>query len=251
MNIREFGDQLIETGDLDPVYIGLWRAEIPHGQLARLFLAYWCFYHLGVACYMSEMERGEYWLWMLQAARNADQMPPPKTGCTRWPRSAERRHFRGEKCVKAVEWFSVGGHPEDWAHQLVVENSASGIMRQVSKWPQFGPWIAFKAADMMERVWGTSTVFNMSEAMYDEPLKGLKLSGENLTDLVDYFSRHDAPPRGGRPCSFQEVETICCKYKSMNGGHYHIGKDIHEVRHGLKGWGDTAMWVLDCMPREV
>jgi hypothetical protein len=38
---------------------------------------------------------------MLTAAQNDE--PSPLGG--RWPRASERRHFRGAKCVKAVEWL--------------------------------------------------------------------------------------------------------------------------------------------------
>jgi hypothetical protein len=31
----------------------------------------------------------------------------------------------------------------------------------------------------------------------------------------------------------QEIETIFCKYKSYVKGHYHVGKDIHEIREAL------------------
>jgi hypothetical protein len=42
-----------------------------------------------------------------------------------------------------------------------------------------------------------------------------------------------APPRYERPINIQEVETILCKWKSHLSGHYELGKDIIEVRHGL------------------
>jgi hypothetical protein len=37
----------------------------------------------------------------------------------------------------------------------------------------------------------------------------------------------------------------------MTGGHYHVGKDIHEQRAALAGWGETATRILAAYPPEV
>jgi hypothetical protein len=42
-----------------------------------------------------------------------------------------------------------------------------------------------------------------------------------------------APPRFERRINIQEIETILCKWKSHINGHYFVGKDIQEIRHGL------------------
>ena len=34
----------------------------------------------------------------------------------------------------------------------------------------------------------------------------------------------------------------------LRAGSYHIGKDIHEVRQALRGWGETAERMLAVMP---
>jgi len=67
-------------------------------------------------------------------------------------------------------------------------------------------------------------------------------------NLLSYFSAHKAPPRDDRPCGAAEVESILCKFKSMRGGHYFVGKDIKEVRHALQGWGTTAANLLRHLP---
>jgi hypothetical protein len=67
-------------------------------------------------------------------------------------------------------------------------------------------------------------------------------------NLLSYFSAHKAPPRDDRPCGAAEVESVLCKFKSMRGGHYFVGKDIKEVRHALQGWGTTAEKLLRHMP---
>jgi len=259
-DIREFGAQLIRTEDLDPVYSGLYRAKLPKPQLERALIAYWSFYSLGFAAYASEAEGDEFWNRMETAAIN--EQPSPLGG--RWPRATERRHFRGIKCVNAVRWLRKE-EPEYWAQSLAEAKTEKEVMTRVNTWPMFGDWIAFKAADMMERVYGAKISFDPNIGlMYDSPRKALDLlmlDMDFITDsrspegfyhnLLSFFSSHRAPPDKGRYCNAQEVETILCKWGSMKSGHYHVGKDLVEVRHALKGWGETADQIIKVMPQEV
>jgi hypothetical protein len=249
-SIEEFGTRLIETGDLDPVYVGLAGARIQENQLGRLLLAYWFFYSLGASCWLSEQE--DFWGGMEKAAAN--RLPP--LGFMRWPRGVERRHFRGVKAVSAIRLLAAN-NPENLIEGLKGRD-AKGVISQIETWPQCGPWIAFKAADMLERVLEWPLVFDADILMYREPQLGLELvARERLQDLqtthlklIDFWSKVPAPPQGNRLCGFQELETICCKFKAYRSGHYWIGKDIREVRAALRGWGTTATRVLESMPRE-
>lgn len=279
MDVRSFGDALIETRDLDPVYCGLVGAQLPEPQLCRWLLAYWCFYHVGVASALSDCEGQNYWAMMKIAAENqidphhySSQMPY-KLPSGRWPRAAERRHFRGQKCVDAVEWLrdNVPGDPlndhpaEGWVRLLSCRPlTDKSIMNCVQTWPMFGPWIAFKVADMMERVYGSKIKFDPNLGlMYEEPRKGLHLLinqppgtefntvGDAYNQLSHYFANKQAPPQGDRPCGPQEVETVLCKWKSHMGGHYWVSKDIHEQRQALAGWGPTAEKIAAAYPPEV
>jgi Alpha-glutamyl/putrescinyl thymine pyrophosphorylase clade 2 len=259
-DIRDFGIALIRSQDLDPVYTGLYRATLPKAQLERALLAYWCFYSLGFAAYASEFEGGDFWDRLLVAAANEE--PSPVGG--RWPRATERRHFRGAKCTGSIGWLSKQA-PEYWVQSLMDATTEKQVMDRVNTWPMFGPWIAFKAADMMERVYGQLLTFDQNLGlMYDSPRKALDLlaadesfiavdkSAEGLyQNLLRFFSSHRAPPGGDRYCNAQEVETILCKWGSMQSGHYHVGKDITEVRHALTGWGETATRILKVMPEEI
>ena len=111
LSIGDFGTHLLESNDLDPIYVALVGAKLGPGQLRRWLLAYWCFYHAGVACYMSELEAGDFWVEMLKAARNTEKSPAGG----RWPRAKERRHFRGEASVRSVEMLMsrYGQKPEN------------------------------------------------------------------------------------------------------------------------------------------
>jgi hypothetical protein len=258
-----FGEALIETEDLDPVYCALVRVGLvqPRRQLERLLLAYFCFYHLGAAAYISEFEGPEFWTVMTTAAEN--QIPPACVfggpSFDRWPRGAERRHFRGAKCVEAVS--RLAEYPPEYFVQSLVGAIGGGtsletVMVWVQQRPLFGPWIAFKVADVLERVFKAPIIFPKDlTLMYKEPRAALDLldipAEEANAKLLKHFGRIKAPPRYERGCNIQEVETICCKWKSSLGGHYPIGKDIHELRKGLVGWGKTAERLLQVMPREV
>lgn len=279
MSVTAFGDALLETRDLDPAYVGLVASDLPEPQLCRWLLAYWCFYHCGAASWLSEQEGDDYWNWMGVAARNENRTIPEEVHgrcgrIVRWPRAAERRHFRGQKCVDAVEWLRHncpgdpvnGWSPENWVRLLSTSPlTDKSLMSVVQDWPMFGPWIAFKVADMMERCYGAKVSFAPDLClMYDEPRRALAILEEHhmLQDsraskadwynaLSRYFSARRAPPALDRPCGPQEVETILCKWKSHVNGHYHIGKDIHDHREALLYWGPTAMKMRHAMPQEV
>lgn len=281
MGVREFGDRLITTRDLDPVYVGVVGAKLPEPQLCRWLLAYWCFYHVGAASWLSELaDPIDYWSYMHLAAEN-DLKPRSVRGGTgpafdRWPRASERRHFRGQKCVNSVLWLkTVFLEPEGAVKSLSSRVTDKAVMEAVCNWPMFGPWIAFKAADMMERVYGARVEFDRNLGlMYEEPRRGLDMwvaqekedPSYNPNDPIDaktvygwaltYFNKHPAPPireEDGtlRRCGPQEVETVLCKWKSYLGGHYHVGKDIYEQRAALVGWGATAERILAAYPEEV
>lgn len=261
-----FGDQLIKTGDLDPIYIALVGAKLPEAQLKRLLLAYFCFYHLGASAYLSEWEGDDFWDFMEMAADNDPNAPPSGNDLPgdRWPRGAERRHFRGAKCVDAIKKLEAFCTPEKGGPEhfigLLLEMSRmvtfQGILKSIQVFPLFGPWVSFKVADVLERVMGAEIDFpNDITLLYKEPRAALDLLNVSPVraneQLLKYFSKTQAPPRYERFCNIQEVETVLCKIKSYWGGHYWVGRDIHEVRKGLIGWGETATKLLKCMPPEV
>jgi hypothetical protein len=265
MDIRDFGRDLIMTGDLDPVYVGLYDAKLPEPQLCRLLLAYLCFYHLGASAHLSEHTDIVYWNYMKTAAINDDYCPAPMGG--RWPRGTERRHFRGLKCIEAMAWLAERyPAPESAIRTLTMLPTEKMIIGEISKWPMFGSWVGFKAADLIDRVYGKPIMFDSNLGlMYDSPRKALDLLSKTdefiivdrtpvalYNNLITYFSGgHRAPPDYGRRCNAQEVETILCKWGSMKSGHYWVGKDIKEVREALHNWGPTAERILSVMPEEI
>jgi hypothetical protein len=254
--VSKFGEALIETLDLDPLYVGLVGAGLPLDQLYRYLLCYWCFYDVGVAAWMSEQEDAQYWYWMAVAAENRGC---PSRG--RWPRGAERRHFRGAKCVEAVETLAqLYPKPENAVEALTEHAVCEEVMRAVKTWPMFGNWIAFKVVDMLERCAGVELPIGSDLVlMYQEPFKALEIMAldgvsspeEHWARILTHFAYFKAPPFGDRFCGPAECETICCKVKSYWGGHYWVGKDIYEQRRAFKGWGDTALRLLEAYPQRL
>lgn len=273
LEIEDFGRALITTFDLDPVYYGLVRMEWPggHDQLKRWLVSYWCYYHCGVACRMSELEAGPFWDVMTTAARN--EKPAPTGG--RWPRSAERRHFRGEQAIDAVSALRLRyERPEDMVDYIVGGHDGpdprgeqfKAIFDRTSEHRNFGPWISFKAADMIDRCGLNRVLFdNAAIFMFTDPAKAVDILWERrggytkahvqeetgvrvrpldperrrnrvVAHLAEKFSDLRAPPLGDRPVNIQEIETVLCKWKSHLNGHYAVGKDTREVLHGLSEW---------------
>lgn len=241
MSVLDFGRALVETGDLDPVYILLWEAKLEPEVLRRYLIAYSCFYHVGTASWIVDVrgkDEGAYWSRMERAAGSKD-----------WPRSSERRHFRGENARKSVTYLKRRGVAALFQDLRSCGASARQAVEVVKQWVGFGPWIAFKAADLLERLGIQHLEFDESVAMYDSPRKGVELvwdkyhgpeessPGQRLDWVLGYLiqglGRLKAPPGRDRQLGLQEYETVLCKWHSHLNGHYHVGKDIAEVRHGL------------------
>lgn len=256
LTVEAFGARLIETCDLDPIYVGLVEAKLPTDQLHRWLVAYWCFYHAGVASYMSERTGNSFWRAMMKAAENTE--PAPNGG--RWPRGAERRHFRGAQGIAAVtELQREYPRPERMVEMMIEAADGQplpvdGLISGVKAHRGFGPWISFKVADMLDRCAGVPVAFdNATIFMFADPVKGAQMAfdawgkpdcgGQSVTDyvaerLIKHFGELGlkAPPLYDRLVNIQETETCLCKWKSHMRGHYPVGKDIHEIRDGIAPW---------------
>lgn len=282
-SIETFGAKLLVSGDLDPLYIALCAAKLETEQLRRWLFAYWCCYHAGASSWLSEKTGEEYWNWLFIMADNQIPTPPPlDTLGQRWPRGHERRHFRGATATRAVrsyqsrfpdveslvKYFEIG----DRTSPPTFENF-SEVRQRVMSLPQFGPWIAFKVADMLERVRGLNIRFIDGDVlMFDQPYSSALIvyreslissgSVRNLAPdddavrtatmiLTAHFSQHLAPPSRNRAVNIQEVETILCKWKSHLSGSYPLYLDSHELREGLAHWAptcDTARRLFEAAP---
>lgn len=265
LSIEDFGKHLLESGDLDPIYIALVGAGYSQDQLFRWLVAYWCFYHAGFACYASEFKGNHFWEVLKVAGAN--EVPAPTGG--RWPRGHERRHFRGKIAAESLAELSTK-YPH--APSQMVRNIVGGavgdktprgfheVAQRAKSHRGFGPWMAFKVADMVDRCLAVPVDFDKAAVfMFDDPVKAAYLLYEQrgavwgidpedkpaakkdiidavVAYLVDYFSAYTAPPYCDRPVGLQEVETILCKWKSHMNGHYPLNNDMNEIREGVKAW---------------
>lgn len=286
--VTEFGKQLLRTGDLDPVYVAVHKTDLKGPTLARLCLAYWCFYHLGLAARLAEAKTDKaFWEGMQTAALNVTNADGTKP----YPRGSERRHYRGEQAVASmaslISMYGKGG--AEAAVEGFIQPNAQGqytygsVAKSAQNHRGFGEWIAFKIADMSERLLGYDTDFSdchlgiykdprqgaavaylewdHEAARYHEGAVGLDykpwgypISNDQLESTVAHYvkvfrkMKLRAPPTGDRLVNVQEVETIFCKYKSHLKGHYPLGKDTLEIGHGLTGWGDLAQQLKAGLP---
>lgn len=280
MEIVEFGKQLFTSNDLDPVYVTLrglldsktWIVE----QIYRWLVAYWCFYNCGQAAWMSSRKDDEFWDVLYEASQNDTTCP---IGC-RWPRGAERRHFRGKQALTAVNFLrNKYTKPEGMVEYIIGDNDISQsrtfkeIYSRVREHAIFGPWIGFKIADMLDRVLAVPVDFDEAAIfMFKDPVKAVVMLWRQKTGygkeaqpkdlnsvihqtvawLTDEFKDFKAPPLYDRPVGLQEVETVLCKWKSHMNGHYPLLKDTIEISEGVASWAnisDAAKNFLENMPK--
>ena len=246
---REFGEALIETEDLDPVYTILHRSELPQDQKLRWCLSYWLLYNAGFSSFVSEKQGSEFYGLLYQGL-----------GTVR--RGAERRHFRGSKALKSVAWIESRGKPEsvlEWLYETVEYGE---VARRAAEIPMFGSWITWKLCDMGERCLGFPIDFSdCSLAIYRDPAQGAALietgdwraKGVDVAEVAKRVEREFhtflAPPGFDRPVGIQEVETIFCKWKAFFKGSYYLGKDIVDIGERLEETdGRTAKRLSRCLP---
>lgn len=260
LDIYTFGKHLLRTNDLDPIYVALHAAGEQWGpeQQARWMVAYWCLYHAGQASYLSEFEGREFWDKLLIAAKNEEPTP---CEC-RWQRGHERRHWRGEAAIRSL--FSIREKfvlkPEAFAYQFAGGGEYAEFAKKVKQYHLFGNWIAFKIADMLERICAVPIDFSEAAVfMFKDPTEaalrfwrvtqGLpdnaqpkskaaqdEIIHQVVAHLEEMFDGWEAPPRYERAVGLTEVETILCKWKSHLNGHYPPYNDTKEIHAGLEPW---------------
>jgi hypothetical protein len=273
LDIYAFGEQLLRTKDIDPVYVVLDSAGWSNELKARWCLAYWCTYHVGVASYVASHTGDAYWSVLAQVAVN--ETPAPTGG--RWPRGKERRHWRGKQAY--ASWTDLARRyaqdPSLFVATLANPKTFISIgtlgafdpapipyaevAKAVKVHVGFGSWMAFKIADMLEQVFNIPVDFdNAAVFMFKDPKEAAlrfwrfkyklpenarpnsedDVINKVVDHLVDHFSSTSqfTAPTGRRLVGLQEVETILCKWKSHINGHYPLNNDIEELRHAAEAW---------------
>lgn len=247
---QDFGEDLIATYDLDPIYPMIAGAGMPYKQLKRWCLAYWCYYHAGVASLISDVHPKDFYHVMRDGVEQG------------WPRGMERRYFYGQLAWNTIAGLEKFGPPEKVVDAMTLHREYHEISSAVQSFYGFGSWIAWKISDMSERVLCIDVDFSdVSLEMYKDPKQGAAyiltgdkkypITAQELADLVvdmeDEFSWMNAPPYRDRPINIQEVETVLCKYKAHCYGFYPYGNDTIHVAKALPGWGDLAQHLLSVL----
>lgn len=270
LDIIAFGRHLFSTGDLDPVYPALQKSGYDRAQLARWLVAYWTFYSAGFACYASAFEGSAFWRVLEVAARN-DTLAPIGA---RWPRGAERRHFRAQAATEAVEALKAryGGKPEDMLEMLSTGSLAVGaVINRATVHAGFGPWIGFKIADMIDAVWlpGQLVQDDLNLFLYDTPRQSIEecyaggilrnLPHPNTADRFEYamswlgmqLKNCCIPHKPNSSPDWFSLETVWCKFHSHRWGSYPLYKDTTEIHHGVRVWlpyASSVRWFKKGLP---
>lgn len=274
LSFEEFGAHLLKTGDLDPVYIALNGCGFDAATRNRWLTAYCAFYSTGFASWASEREGYTFWDCLREAAVNI--APAPCGG--RWPRASERRHFRGQQSIKAIdEWMTTyGNQPEDMME--LISNGApsfTSVLQRAQTHRSVGTWMGFKLVDLVDACMDKEVdQSDISMFIYDTPKKsmlrlwrekmgypeGVKPKDEQivLEAMIEYakeaFKDYTIPHKLNRKIDLFTLETIFCKHQSHLNGHYPLYNDIDEISHGLQGWipsSDNAKLFYEKMPKHA
>lgn len=251
MDCIPYGRLLIETGDLDPVYMLVWNCEELRENryvMEHWLLAYWSFYHMGTASWITDGWNDDFSYWeRFQAAAVSKQ----------YPRCRERRHYRGHAARASYNYLSKRGIEDLFSpFREPKEFTCKEVMTEVKTWVAFGDWIAFKAADMLERLGLASIAFSVDDVyLFDSPKEGARRLAESLSaspteaglnawavdTLVNSYKDLKAPPRYERPIGAQEAETVLCKHKSYLNGKYKLKEDIESCQNCLRLFQERSL----------
>ena len=236
----------IYTGDSDPVYWAIARARKEWGQewATRFCVAMCAYYHTGTACKAADLEGEAFWRYLKEIYPGA-------------PRASERRHFRGEKGLKALtamQNFCL--NPSVWFDRF--PPTYIGVRQQCEReLQQFGPYFQLKVCDYITCLGRTITSWvGLERNLPTEPADAIRhLCPEdppNIAFLKLVGSVRGkgimAPPYFDHEVGPSEVETSLCGWLTSKYRGNWFGADIQDKRDALKGHGATAEKFMTFMP---
>lgn len=243
-NIYDFIETKLKIGDVEPMYPAIMASKLPVKTRQRLCFAEGLADHLGLAARMSEGE--DFWFNV-------------RSFIDQGQRGGARRHFRGKPAIAALKIMEkrysdlstfFKGMPQDFYE----------VRRYIMELPQFGPFSAFKIADMAERTCGVKVDFSKVRlADFSKfPQRGAGLAADYVGTggaaalydrLLDYKWCRAAPPLYDRPLNAQELETMFCNY-----GHskwHPPGYEAKELYKMLAGYGKLAERIRSNLSKEA
>lgn len=209
-----FAEQLFRAEDADPMYYALQRADLDRATKLRFFVAWCTYYHPGVAAEAAQHSGQQFWDFLRSIYPSA-------------PRASERRHFRGQAGLKALDaWERKYPQPE----QMVEAHFGATYFecrQKLNSLEQFGDYFYWKFADVQERVFGIPCSFEGAASYAPKvPREGARLIHPTraieaiFEEIVQHLVPRLAPPAYDRPIGIQEAETVCCVYHQYVGGGY-------------------------------
>lgn len=234
-SLEQFSRDLIATGELDPMYDLIDKGFERYGsQWANQYaLHLFMYYDAGQAAALANATT-ELDFWHMQHYGYPD-----------FKRGTERRHFRGDKGLKAMQTLQHMGSPTSVWNKMH-SSSYTGLVNNVETrfgGCQIGPYFTWKAMDILDRCLGVPVSLSLGEAVKylpDEPRKCAKTLWptislpEVLLDIREMIKDLPAPGAKGKLCGFSEVETILCAVNSLVKGSYRFGQDIDRRHNELR-----------------
>lgn len=243
MDVFTFIERKLVIDDVEPMYSAIIRAELPKAVRQMVCIGEGLADHLGWASRMAADGPSKFWDNALTFVRQ-----PVRGGA--------RRHFRTRVAEEAIGLLRAT-FPNVREFFKSVPPVYAAANRFITSLPQFGPFSAFKIADMAERTCGVPVDFSAvgMSGLSEFPRRGLKLAAEYLGEPeADVFSAllyRDwpllAPPHRDRPMNVQEIETCLCNY-----GHskwHEPGYEGAELKKMLApGYGWVGDAILENLP---
>lgn len=250
----EWGKKLLDEREADPPYDMLTNAldvyMLSETAALRWCLGFWLFYHVGIASWLAEAPSEVFWSI---ASDISHRKPSAFVPDGLYPRGGYRRYFRGAVAQDAIgKMASVG--PEKLVDSLFSGASSFEIVRKrVQDLPSFGYTMAFKMADMGERIFNYPISFHPTMRLPDEPQRGEEIAMEKYgsdvrVKIANHIKRCKPPGRWSREPNIQEIETIFCEWKHHLSGKFQIGQDAPRLRRHLVGFGDLASQLSRFLP---
>jgi len=256
LGVIEFSKQLIETEDLDPVYVAMYKANLTRAEVSRFIIGWMCFYHTGIACMLAK------------APRFFDMMCHITRGGKEYPRGSQRVHHRGPPAIASTEFLQENFKSAEELLSWCISDglAAKVVFNKVCELVGFGPCFAWRIPDIQEAI-GLEPVQFVDrdvDLFYGNPKRGAEICceehGLGKKDVVmkahlyvmNHLGHMKAPPMYRRPINVQETETIFCKWKSHIVGRYEVGRDTARARSQFSFYKlGMCQRVLDCMPEGV
>lgn len=257
LSIVEFGLGLLETLDLDPVYVALNRSRLSRVELTRFILGWMMYYHTGLACWMMTHKSKGLLSAFEYVAKHNDE----------FPRGSQRKHHRNAAalaCVAGMQTqFSTATEFARWS----LHDGCDGrdVMKRVMTLVGWGPCMSWRVPDLYEALSLYDTPFKSTDTdmFFSNPKRGALLCAKEygLKGSDPVRAAHDylmeeigdkfAPPAFKRRLNIQETETVFCKWKSHMVGRYAIGRDTLRAKEQFEKYADKvplSRKLLELMP---